>query len=84
MTGKVAVLWVVFLAGLVLTVTGVISSVTAGCPRPIAHFPEAHAHCTAFTIITALGTVLALGGGISALAVALFEDIRQDRKAGGV
>ena len=81
-TPKVAAMLLVLVAGVFLVLIGVMGTVTADCPRPIVQFPEARLHCTAFTSLAALGTLMALGGGITAPIAALLADIRKGRQAG--
>ena len=80
-TPKVGAMLLVLVAGVFLVLIGVMGTVTADCPRPIVRFPEAQLHCTAFTSLAALGTLMALGGGIIAPVTALLDDIRKGRQA---
>ena len=82
MTPKVAALLMMLAIGLFLILLGVMGTVTADCPRPIVLFPEERMYCAGFTTATALGTLMALAGGISAPVVALYQNIRESRKAG--
>ncbi|MDE2786139.1 MAG: hypothetical protein OXL37_05690 [Chloroflexota bacterium] len=81
LTSKAAVMLAVFVAGVWLVLIGLMGTITADCPQPIVRFPEEQMHCTAFTVVTALGTLSVLAGAAGAPAIALYADIRKGKKS---